>query len=346
VTYANVTIDACILASPRQDEAADVAHRYVERLLDWSNLLDEPWVSICMSERASAALHEDGLYPLRDHLRQLFSTQNIVEYDVNTVAMVIDRLLQITPSFETYFSIQDILAEELMLEPDILCLCSGNKLQTDLARCVVLIAILREHCREPLNNHSLILRRAPDRTVQVRAKIYILEHEREDLTPFPVHPEYFEGSVLICDDFKGLVACLNEEIILLRATDNIGVDTAIRIAMYKSRLNSGVEPEWNDIPAYRVGRLFRKILHEIHPTEQLASRVLRAIVESLEQVNMATTHKLRTGVGGGNPQQMRGRDKAMRRDIDHEYHLHYWQCEDGTIELASVVVHDDFSIPE
>jgi hypothetical protein len=43
---------------------------------------------------------------------------------------------------------------------------------------------------------------------------------------------------------------------------------------------------------------------------------------------------------------MRGRDKAQRRDIDYEFHLHYWECANGTIELASVVHHNDFSIPE
>lgn len=36
----------------------------------------------------------------------------------------------------------------------------------------------------------------------------------------------------------------------------------------------------------------------------------------------------------------------MRRDIDDEYHLHYWQCRNGAVEIASIVVHNDFSIPE
>ena len=74
--------------------------------------------------------------------------------------------------------------------------------------------------------------------------------------------------------------------------------------------------------------------------------MLRAIVETLERTQMTDTHALRTGLGGGDPARMRGDDRAMRRDIDRQYHLHYWQCADGTVELASVVVHNDFSIPE
>jgi hypothetical protein len=52
------------------------------------------------------------------------------------------------------------------------------------------------------------------------------------------------------------------------------------------------------------------------------------------------------GKGGNEPQQKRGQDKAWRRDIDYEYHLHYWECDDGSVEFASVVTHNDFSIPE
>lgn len=61
--------------------------------------------------------------------------------------------------------------------------------------------------------------------------------------------------------------------------------------------------------------------------------------------NMPDVHALRTGTGGGDPPRMRGDDKAQRRDIDREFHLHYWDCDDETIELASVVYHNDFSIP-
>src|SRR5450759_2112172 len=193
----SVTIDAGVLAAPPKQCSADEAHRYVETLLDWRTLLDEPWVAIYMSERASEGLLDDGLFPLRDQLKNLFAANGIVEYDVNTVAQVVDRLLQLTPSLEAYFSIRDVLADKLTTEPDILRLCSGTRLQADLARCVVLIAILRKHCQEPVRDHSLILRKAPGRTVRVRALIHLLEHDRTDLGTPPVPPEYFEGEVLV-----------------------------------------------------------------------------------------------------------------------------------------------------
>jgi hypothetical protein len=60
---------------------------------------------------------------------------------------------------------------------------------------------------------------------------------------------------------------------------------------------------------------------------------------------MAGTHVLRQGPGGGDPPiEVDGR-AAWRRDIDHEYHLHYWVGRAGVIELAAVVPHNEFGIP-
>lgn len=349
MSSASVTIDAGVLAVPPHGGTSEDAHCYVETLLDWSNLLDEPWVAIYMSERASEALSDDELYPLHDQLKSLFATNGIVEYSVNDVAQVVNRLFQLTPHFETNFRIRDALTDAVSTDPEILQFGPGSHLQSDLARCVVLIAILRGHCRPPLLDHSLILRHAPSRIVNVRALVHELEHERDDLIAIPQPPEYFEGNVLVCSDFRGLIEGLDEAAILLEATDDIGIETAIRIAAYKSLLEQGQAPEWDDVPDHRVGHAFRSSLQGIHPAQQFASRLLRAIVETLEQANMAATHRLRTGPRGGDPQRVRARDQAQawRRDIDREHHLHYWNCEDCTVEIASVSFpHDDFSIPE
>ena len=345
----SVTIDAGVLAVPGEHGSADDADRYVETLLHWRTLLDEPWVAIYMSDRASEALFEEGVLPLREQLKGLFTANGIVEYDVNTVAQVVDRLLRQTPSFKTYFSIRDILTDEVATELDILSICSGRTLQSDLTRCVVLIAILRKHCHEPVRDHSLILRRAPGRIVRVRALIHEFEHDRNDLEPLPTPPEYFEGDVLVCDDFEGFVECLDEAAILLKATDDVGVEAAIRIAVFKFRLANGLAPEWSDVPEHRVGHAFRSSFRATRPTQQLATSVLRVIVETLERVNTAATHWLRTGAGANKPQRVRRSDQAhaWRRDVDDEHHLHYWNCGGGVIEVASVSFpHNDFTIPD
>ena len=344
----SVTIDAGVLVVPYANCTKDDAYQYVDTLLDWKQLLDEPWVAIHMSEGASEALSTDGLYPLRDQLMKLFNAHGIVEYDVNTVATIADRLLSITPSFETYYRVKDVLSENLKTDPDVIRLTTHAGLQSDLARCVTLIAILRKHCSQPLAGHSFILRKASRKTIVVRAQIHVFERERNDIPELPCPPEYFEGDVMVCDNFRGLIECLDESTILVGASDNQGIEISIRIALFKHSIAQGEEPDWSNVLDLRIGAEFRELCQQCctNQGDSLPPKILRSIMETIQGQNLPDVHALRTSSGGNAAQRLRGTDKAQRRDIDREFHLHYWECADGSIELASVVYHDDFSIPE
>ena len=343
-----VTIDAGVLAVPHLTCNVSDVHRYVDTLLEWKKLLDKPWVAIHMSRRASEVLDKEGLYPLREQLKKLFTEHGIVEYSVNDVARITDQLLQITPSFETYYRVEDVLSDQLETNPDVLRLTTYNGLQSDLARCILLIAILRKHCSQPPGGHSLILREAPKDVIQVRAQVHYLEHKRNDIPTLPSPPEFFEGEVLACDDFQGLIECLDEAAILVSASDNPGIELAIRIAMFKDIVAQGESPDWSTSLDLRIGSKFRESCQQCCADRDgaLPRKILRSIVETIRGLNRRATHALRTGLGANASQRMRGTDKALRRDIDQEFHLHYWDCADGVIELASVVYHNDFSIPE
>lgn len=72
-------------------------------------------------------------------------------------------------------------------------------------------------------------------------------------------------------------------------------------------------------------------------------RLLRACGDLALGRNLASSHFLRVGKGGNDAQKIRNGWRAWRHDIDYEFHLHYWR--DGSkIELANVVVHNDFDI--
>ena len=343
----SVTIDAGVLAVPDVDCAIDAAFQYVDTLLDWRRLLDEPWAAIYMSENASIILVEEGLFPLRNYLQQLFERHGIVEYSVNDVAKIAERLLSVTPSFERYYRVKDVLCEQLTTEPDVISLTTYTGLQSDLARCIALLAILRRHCSQPLGGHSMILREAPRQMIQVRAHIHDIEHSRDDILALPTPPDFFEGEVLVCDDFRGLIECIDEEAILFGADDNLGVKLAIRIALFKFATTQGDDPDWDASIIPDIGLVFRELCQRCCADVggSLPSRILRSIVETVHSLNLPAVHAIRTGPGGNNPQRMRNLDKAQRRDIDNDFHLHYWECANGSIELASVVYHNDFSIP-
>jgi hypothetical protein len=348
---ATITIDAGLLAVPPVGSSADDAQHYVERILDWAKLLDEPWIALCMSARSTQVLFEDGVYPVRDQLRQCFAHHGISQFSVNDVATVVNKLLQHTPSFETYYRVREALCENFSTSPDVMQFCTGQGLQTDLARCILLLAILRSHCREDILQNALILKYCPNRIIQIRALVHEIDHDRSGWAPdIPAPPEYFEGDVLACDDFLGLLACIEETAVLTGATDSDGVEIAIRVRLYKSRLARHEDPDWDNVAGMSMGSHFEdSILQCCQDADPgFADRALRAICEAIDKRSLRSIHPLRTGPGGNAPQRRRSFDnaKAWRRDIDHEYHLHYWDLPDGSIELATVGIHSDYAILE
>lgn len=81
--------------------------------------------------------------------------------------------------------------------------------------------------------------------------------------------------------------------------------------------------------------------------EGQTARLLRASVDILMDQRLDQTHWIRTGPGGADPQLVRGRDGAgaWRKDIDHEFHLHYWKRANH-VEFALVAKHRSTYIPE
>jgi hypothetical protein len=78
----------------------------------------------------------------------------------------------------------------------------------------------------------------------------------------------------------------------------------------------------------------------------LPPKILKAIIDAIHGINLNAVHDLRSGNKGGNDLPLkRGNDSAKRRKITDYFRLHYWVCEDGYIELGSIVKHNDYSIP-
>ena len=116
-------------------------------------------------------------------------------------------------------------------------------------------------------------------------------------------------------------------------------------------IQAGIESDdlWRTIAESRqrlsVGRAFLASARDfgfLH-TPKKVSRLLRACSDLLHDRNLVDGHWLREGLGANEPQRARGDWKAWRHDIDDEFHLHYWRS-GANVELANVVVHNDFGI--
>ncbi|MDO5537647.1 MAG: hypothetical protein Q4F72_08980, partial [Desulfovibrionaceae bacterium] len=163
---------------------------------------------------------------------------------------------------------------------------------------------------------------------------------------FPTPVCTFDGRVKVGAGFADMLQHADACALMESAPDDRALEVAIRIALCRPD-KGGRALTWSESGRFRIGRKFRKSCQGVCRTQPKAvnEAILRAIVEAVRKEKTNDTHELRNTDEGGSGTRMRGKDKAVRRDVDDDLHLHYWDCDDGLIELGSVVHHNDFSIP-
>jgi hypothetical protein len=345
-----VTIDTAVFAPPPIGSVAGDVFRFIETLLHWKDAMDDGAIDIYRSKFAQEVLMRCDLYPMRPQLKQLFAGAGVVAYDANTVGVWAEKLFSGSIEIEPILGISDVLLGDLTVDPDVFAAIAPDALRDEAHRCAVILSVAnRFGPEEILRAHAMAVRAAGVRNaINVRALIEDIEHSRQDLDGLALAPQYFDGSVVACSGFNDFLLSLDAVTILRAATGSEDVAVAVRLGLYRAWSTRGNPRDWSDLPSFRLGLHFFDSLveHHVMSGSGLADRVMRCLLETVGHEKLADTHALRTGQGGGNPQRARGKDLAWRRDVDREYHLHYWECDTGIVELARLVVHNDFSIPE
>lgn len=344
----SVTVETAIFAPPPINSSADLVRRFIETLLEWKEAIDDQRVQVYTSKFAPDVLMTCDLYPMRPQLRAVLAEADVFEYDANTVAVLAESIMNRSSKIEDTLGISYVLPSDLTLNPDIFVDYAPLQLREDANRCAIVLSLANRFANEPmLRSHAIAIRSVNVATaVQVRCLIDDIEHTRHDLGGLPMAPDYFEGSILVCSTFHHLIMALDETEILRGAVDERTVAAAIRIGLYKRYISQGNALRWQNLPAFLMGTEFFNSLrrHQVMSGSGLADRLIRAILETICHERLDAAHALRLGRGANDAQRQRGGDLAWRRDIDHEFHLHYWECTTGTAELALLVVHNDFSI--
>jgi hypothetical protein len=127
-----------------------------------------------------------------------------------------------------------------------------------------------------------------------------------------------------------------------------GLELAIRLAIFDYAVVQQAGIEWEHTALmFDVGREFWEsvVRHGFHTGEGRARRLLRACLETVMGLALGSTHELREGAAAAAPQVRRGPERGWRRDIDDDFHLHYWQQAGRRPEFAIVVPHNEFVIP-
>ena len=125
------------------------------------------------------------------------------------------------------------------------------------------------------------------------------------------------------------------------------LDFEIRLA-WARRIPPAEKPA-RPLKRWAYGERFFQTLREVQGVSH--DKVVDVIVDVLTgrdaELASRELHQLRTGTGGDDPPRTReGGETCWRVSLQvktpQARRLHYWQCRDGSVELASIRRHDDF----
>lgn len=150
---------------------------------------------------------------------------------------------------------------------------------------------------------------------------------------------------------------LRREAIRRRATDsedaNLFTDEAeqldFEIRLAWARMTQPSEKAALPLKKWTYGEQFFDTLHAVQGVAR--SKIVRVIVHILTgrdaELASRELHQLRSGIGGDDAPVVRaGGETCWRVSLQTKTpaarRLHYWMCADGSIELSSIRVHDDF----
>lgn len=342
-----VYFDAYVLACPKYEEGISTFLAYIESLVSWSELKKANWVEIYISKNASEALAEANAFPPFPILKDLITKLSINHIQAKDVNALIIGFLTKSVILEDELGIDDLLYEYFSTDPTISLFHRPNPFPAHFNLLSVLLS-LHQHYKPDINNQILITSSDGLHTGKTRisASIPIL------LTKSTITiPENELFPVLTSSNFF-LIRCMHTLHIHLDACNiwanakcEFALKKALELYVYQNHQCTGPYRSPIDHNLYSFGKQFIESCEALGFTkESLKIRMLlRACSETIFLTNPGATHQIRTGSGPTASQLKRGNDRAWRRDIDHEYHLHYWMTSNGP-QFANVVQHRDFSI--
>lgn len=344
----DLIIDAPLLSCPdpsqfSQDDFQNIFLNFLTRLSDLSNLrLHCKSIRFWRDLELAEVLYEQNSYPFRHSLtaafNELFDPVDFQLEDVNILAIA---LLERSMRLEDAGEIQEIIVSSCVLSDDPIVdrsLASVNH----LCRLTSLALPIFGDGNEFSSNVYLVSRESdsPSESIGVACTVDMaVDSEGEYIAELPAIsvrlPIYLGGDTFCTttDLVKWWSAATSDAII-----DSCGIQAG--------RTQQDI---WSAITlAHKnmtVGEHFiatARALGFMHVNTKI-NRLLRVCADLVLRRNLADSHWLRDGMGPMAPQKAKGKWRAWRHDIDQEFHLHYWRDGDN-IELANVVVHNDFSI--
>ncbi|WRH67899.1 MAG: hypothetical protein RSE13_06225 [Planktothrix sp. GU0601_MAG3] len=357
-------IDPFLLAYPRFNEntnnSSEEFDSYLNTLIAWGDFIDSnrETENIYVSLYTAEILAKVNGYPEWTELEQVITHLNFNHIQPQDILNVINNILNLS-SIEDKINIKEILYDykQVQCDPFDYLLEREDDFQETYYRIAILEHLLETLVYGRVVDKLLATRHNTNNSKIIKLKAEILDYELIDESKIStLNKSYLvETELISCVDPEHLSTffypSISEEILdrWKKSTSEKGYCDAIETYVMKIYVDD-LKSKLKQPLSWLLGSKFLETVKKLGFTNEdtRIKMLLRSCAETILEENLKDTHWLRTGKGAKNPQRERKKDeaKAWRRDIDYEYHLHYWKKTNNEIEFASIVIHNDMKIPE
>lgn len=327
----NFYIDPYILTLDKNTITEQQLETFIENLIDWKKIIDLNWGTVFKPAESFEILFRNNLYPLINIIKELIDKFHIEYIQPEEIDKIINLILIKLPTIEETSQVKDLLFDDIDL--------GLNRIE-DFSYLLKKIAIhVQLHClineKEPYK--QVILSKELNRNeLSFKTKITLIDSPKEISTPYEIsiNLSSFENFIAFC-------SITNPVNIWKYGHSEFCLEMALSIKLFQATHDQKFLFSTN----FTLMESFYESVNQLgFKHEALKVRMLlRTLTEDILQTNMASTHELRANRGGNSPQITHQDFSAWRRDIDYEYHLHYWKKGESII-FADVVIHNNFRI--
>ena len=346
--YLDPSVFVCPTPSDPIDEYVAKLEQYIETLGSLRDRLKSSLFRLLTSRDTAGLLLVANCYPVYPSLRDGLQRAGLGEiYQPGDVVRLVDQLLREANPIEDTVGVNAVIADPLNVTTPMEYVGDGAQRELQDYHYLTLaigfyLGTLRPDLIWAVGRTKSANGRAAESSTMIKVVGTIRDIELSDeeaTVSIPLTIEVFIPCGASCKqlciglDLHKLSQDLTEsslvELITVALSQSPNADTS------RSKLN------------WTVGSSFYESVVKLNLQNNPAifRALLAACTSTICATEMSKTHALRTGPGGNNPQIKKDGACAWRRDIDREFHLHYWSRGES-YEFASCVVHNNFSISD
>ncbi len=332
----SVFLDPSVFSIPVEPVVSEI-EEFVNAINEISLLDSGELCHVLLSKYTQEALAQTDSYPIYQRLDDLIKEAGIRHIQTYDVMVVADYILKTASIAEEFLKCKEYLTESYYITPNYYLFGRSSRLVSVHDHLLNLMLI---HCKEgyPVDDHILFgTKLHGDRElVSIDSLIEAVDPVLSKVSP----PCRLSASFYIHKTVNSIFSTIDWLQCLLRHKN---------VAFLKDLLAVELTNRDPAVCSWSFHPDFTDSFLDIARNEsaEFPKRVIRSLLLTIREQQLDKTHHLREGQSGGEPQLRRVKDGsgAWRRDIDYEYHLHYWK-NGNEIEFAVVVPHNVFGIPQ